>query len=201
MRSPLTRGAGGVSKARKYLPYDKSLTPLARENRKNPSPAESLLWSALLARRHFTDCKFHRQKPIGRYIVDFYCAELALVIEVDGDSHAAQVDYDEQRSRFLEGLGLTVLRYANRDVLGNLEGVCEDLWGWVLGREAKTGTPPAPLVRGERIAPSPDSPLTGGESERVEIDSPLTRGAGGVSQARKNDKKHNKKDNDESPSP
>jgi very-short-patch-repair endonuclease len=110
-----------------FIPYDKSLTVLARENRKNPTPAESLIWNQVLRHRQFSDHKFLRQKPLGNYIVDFYCAELRQVIEIDGDSHAMQIGYDEERSRFLSSLGLHVLRYTNREVLQNLAGVFDDL--------------------------------------------------------------------------
>ena len=133
--APLVRGEtsapspdkGRVGEGLKYLPYDKRLTALARQNRHNPTPAESLLWNKLLRGKQFEHHKFLRQKPIGDYIVDFYCAELRLVIEIDGDSHAEQVDYDDRRTRFLNSLGLCVWRYANRDVLDNLPGLYDDL--------------------------------------------------------------------------
>ncbi|MEW6038620.1 MAG: selenide, water dikinase SelD [Pseudomonadota bacterium] len=117
-----------------YLPYDKNLTALARENRKNPTPAESLLWNKVLRCRQFARYKFLRQKPIGSYIVDFYCSELQLVIEIDGDSHARQTEYDGERTRFLNSLGLEVVRYANQEVLHNLAGVFADL-----SRRVETG--------------------------------------------------------------
>ena len=110
-----------------FLKYDKRLTALARENRKNPTPAETLIWQKVLRSKQFEHHKFHRQKPIGPYIVDFYCAELRLVIEIDGDSHAAQADYDTQRTEHLKALGLRVIRYENRDVLNNLPGIYEHL--------------------------------------------------------------------------
>lgn len=130
MVSPLKRGGGGVrgvGEGLKYLPYDRRLTALARQNRHNPTPAESLLWNKVLRGKQFEHYKFLRQKPIGDYIVDFYCAELRLVIEIDGDSHADQIDYDVRRTRFLNSLGLHVLRYSNRDVLDNLPGLYDDL--------------------------------------------------------------------------
>ena len=110
-----------------FLKYDKYLTALARENRKNPTPAETLIWQKLLRSKQFEHYKFHRQKPIGPYIVDFYCSELHLVIEIDGESHAEQPDYDAKRTAFLESHGLRLLRYANRDILNNLPGVFEHL--------------------------------------------------------------------------
>jgi len=110
-----------------FLPYNKNLTALARENRNNPTPAETLLWQKVLRGKQFANYKFLRQKPIGPYIVDFYCAELRLVIEIDGDSHAEQAGYDAQRTAHLNSLGLSVLRYANRDVLSNLPSVFDNL--------------------------------------------------------------------------
>ena len=110
-----------------FIKYDKKLTALARENRKNPTTAETLIWQKLLRSKQFENHKFHRQKPIGPYIVDFYCSELCLVIEIDGDIHAEQVEYDDQRTAFLESRGLRVIRYANRDILSNLAGIYEDL--------------------------------------------------------------------------
>lgn len=81
----------------------------------------------MLRSRQFAQYKFLRQKPIGNYIVDFYCSELQLVIEIDGDSHAQQIEYDDERTRFLNGLGLVVVRYTNQEVLQNLSGVFADL--------------------------------------------------------------------------
>jgi len=77
--------------------------------------------------RQFAQYKFLRQKPIGGYIVDFYCSELRLVIEIDGDSHAETIEYDLERTRFLNALGLHVIRYTNDDILRNIEGVYDDL--------------------------------------------------------------------------
>ena len=115
-----------------FLPYNKNLTQLARENRKNPTAAERLIWNKVLCSRQFQQYKFLRQKPIGGYIVDFYCSELQLVIEIDGESHAQQVDYDLERTRFLNGHGLTVIRYTNNEVLQNVSGIFDDLCGFLL---------------------------------------------------------------------
>ena len=111
----------------KYLHYDPKLTTFARANRKAPTPAETTIWHKLLRNRQFHGYKFLRQKPIGPYIVDFYCAELKLVIEIDGDSHAAQKAYDAQRTDFLNQRGIRVLRYTNLDVSQHLAGIYDDL--------------------------------------------------------------------------
>ena len=131
----------------KYLPYKRKLTKLARQNRKNPSPAEKKIWYEVLCRKQFEGYKFTRQKPIGGYIVDFYCSKLQLVIEIDGDSHAENKKYDEARTQVLSQLGLRVLRYTNRDVCNNIEGVCRDLMQII--------QPPAPLVRGGKKTSPP----------------------------------------------
>jgi len=106
-----------------FLPYDKKLTELARQNRSNPTKAELTIWREILRKRQFSRFKFLRQKPIGGYIVDFYCSELRLVIEIDGESHAETIEYDAERTKFLNSLGLQVIRYANDEVLRNLDGV------------------------------------------------------------------------------
>lgn len=121
---PLIRGGG---EGFRFLPYDSKLTALARVNRKNPTPAEQKIWCEVLSRHQFLACKFSRQKPIEHFIVDFYCAKLGWVIEIDGDSHAVQQGYDERRTTLLQQHELTVIRYDNREVLNNIAGVYDDL--------------------------------------------------------------------------
>ena len=94
----------------------------AKELRKHASFPEKRLWGILQSRK-LGGLKFRRQHPVEPYIVDFYCPEAALVIEVDGKSHAGRKEYDDQRTAFLKSRGLTVLRVHNDDVLENLDGV------------------------------------------------------------------------------
>ncbi|MCL6251802.1 DUF559 domain-containing protein [Altererythrobacter sp. KTW20L] len=101
---------------------DGELTKRARENRKQMSEPETRLWLALRAKR-FETVKFRRQKVIGTYIADFAGNDPKLVIELDGDTHATTIDYDAARTRFLEQQGYAVLRFANRDVMTNMDGV------------------------------------------------------------------------------
>ena len=129
-------------KIARYLPYNKTLTELARKNRKNPSKAESRMWDDILRMRKFSQHKFLRQKPIAGYIVDFYCSELCLVIEIDGNSHAETFEYDDERTKVLNSLGLFVIRYTNNDVLENIEGVCVDLMNQILSCQNQKGTEP-----------------------------------------------------------
>ena len=90
------------------------------------TPAEAVLWKSL-QRGRLLEMKFRRQHSIGRYIVDFYCPERRLVIELDGAHHFGPTiePYEEERTRHLESLNLKVIRFENRDVLENLEGVLE----------------------------------------------------------------------------
>lgn len=110
-----------------FLPYKSNLTKLARANRKNPTAAERKIWHEVLRMRQFADYKFLRQKPIGRFIVDFYCSSLRLVIEIDGDDHAKSIGYDAERTRILGSCGLMVVRYSNHEVMRNISGVYENL--------------------------------------------------------------------------
>jgi very-short-patch-repair endonuclease len=113
----------------RYIPYKVNLKVLARVNRKNPTKAERKMWNEVLRNKQFNGFKFHRQKPLNRYIADFYCPELMLVIEVDGDSHYEEdaKEYDLERTINLEQSKIKVIRYNNLDVLSNIEGVWESL--------------------------------------------------------------------------
>lgn len=94
----------------------------AKTLRTNQTEAEHRLWYQLRARR-FMGFKFKRQKPIGRYIVDFVCVEQRLIIEIDGGQHAEQVGYDRQRDAWLRGQGYAILRFWNNEVMQQLDGV------------------------------------------------------------------------------
>jgi len=90
--------------------------------------AEIVLWSKLKGKQ-LNSLKFRRQCSINNYIVDFYCPELKLAIEIDGDVHAynSRIIYDKQRQKEIEALGIKVLRYTNTDVVKNIEGVLYDI--------------------------------------------------------------------------
>ena len=128
-----------------YVPYNKSLTEKARQNRKNPTPAERKLWFEVLQHKRFHQLKFTRQKPLSDYIVDFYCAELMLAIEMDGDSHDEQQQEDETRTRRLNSLGIEVIRFTNAEIMNNLEGVYENLLTRVTERRSVLRRPLARL--------------------------------------------------------
>ena len=95
--------------------------------RNNMTEPEKRLWGIL--RNHQLGVKFRRQHGVGHYIVDFYCPELKLIIEVDGESHFfedAQA-YDKIRDKFMLELGLTTIRITNTEIMQNIDGVCEYL--------------------------------------------------------------------------
>ena len=105
------------------LDYNKNMILRAKAMRRPMTKHEALLWYRFL--RHYP-VRFQRQKTIGSYIVDFYCHEAALVIEVDGSQHyeAHAKAYDEERTRFLEAAGLRVLRFPNAAIDHDCAGVC-----------------------------------------------------------------------------
>src|SRR4249919_1500154 len=112
------------------LPNIPPLKARRRELRNAPTPAEVALWKSL-QRRQFLGKKFRRQHSIGRYVVDFFCPECNLAIELDGKPHyqILREDYETERTEFLEGLGVHLARFENRLVFENLEGVLEEIRG------------------------------------------------------------------------
>ncbi|KAF3890461.1 MULTISPECIES: endonuclease domain-containing protein [Nostocales] len=108
------------------LPYNPQLVTKAKELRKNLTPAEKKLWQGYLKMFPF---RVLRQRPIDRFIVDFYCAELKLVIEVDGESHFTEESrlYDLERTQILGDYGLKVLRFTNEQVMMEFDGVCQQI--------------------------------------------------------------------------
>ena len=107
----------------RFIPYRRDLKPHSQALRRDPSPAERKLWYEFL---RTLPTKFTRQKPLGHYIADFYCASERLVIEVDGDSHFSErgEQYDETRTAQLQAMGVRVVRVTNLEVMQDFEGVC-----------------------------------------------------------------------------
>ena len=97
-----------------------------RKLRKSLTPAEAVLWTQL-KNRQLDGRKFRRQVSIGRYFVDFYCPECRLVIELDGERHYSMTidEYETERTKYLERMGLKVIRFENKDVFENLEFVVQ----------------------------------------------------------------------------
>ncbi len=110
----------------RFFDYNRNLIERARENRKSMTPAERRMWYDIIPN---LPSKFLRQRVIGNYIADFYCASRKLVIEIDGNSHFSDEaeKYDEVRTAYLESLGIRVVRYSNDDVLMNSDEVMKDL--------------------------------------------------------------------------
>ena len=103
---------------------DSTVTERARRLRRGQTNAESKLWRCL-RNRQLDGAKFRRQTPIGRYVVDFFCEEESLIVELDGGQHAIEIEADQARTYWLETHGYRVIRFWNNEVLENLEGVLE----------------------------------------------------------------------------
>lgn len=102
--------------------YNQKLKQLSRNLRNNSTLSEVLLWNELKTRKMF-GYQFMRQKPIEKYIVDFYCSKLKLVIEIDGDSHIGRENKDKERQNEIERLGIAFLRFDDLEVKKNMDGV------------------------------------------------------------------------------
>ncbi len=127
--------------------YNKNNIPIAKTLRKNMTPWERKLWYDFLRRYPI---RFQRQKAIGNFIVDFYCAKAGLVIELDGGGHyeTEHVKRDDERTKALKTLNLRVLRICNLDVVENFYGVCEKIDLEVKKSLPQTASRPAPSSEG-----------------------------------------------------
>jgi ATP-dependent helicase HrpA/adenine-specific DNA-methyltransferase len=119
-------------------------TLLARRLRQNRTDAERKLWSRL-RRKQLEGARFRQQVPIGAYIVDFFCPEILLIVELDGGQHGS--DEDRKRDQWLEAEGYRILRFWNNDVLQNTDGVVLTIIG---------------VVQSRLITPTPTRPPQGG---------------------------------------
>ena len=104
--------------------HNKAIVSTARMLRKNMTKEEKHLWYDCL---RTYPVRFLRQKVLGKYIVDFYCAEAKLVIELDGSQHYEEkgIEYDAERTAYLEKYGLRVIRIENIEINKNFDGICE----------------------------------------------------------------------------
>ena len=116
---------------RKIIPYEPYLKEIAKRLRQNSTLAEVLLWNEL-KNRQLLDLDFDRQKPLARYVVDFYCKDLSLAIEVDGDSHDYNYAEDLTRQKELEELGVKFLRFDDLEVKRDIPNVLRAIEAWVL---------------------------------------------------------------------
>jgi len=119
-------------KSRNIIPYNPKLKGLAKRLRANMTFSEVILWSHLKQKK-MLGYDFDRQRPIDNYIVDFYCKELKLAIEIDGASHELEEVWmrDMQRQERLEELGVRVLRFQDEQVLRDIEGVMLSIQLWI----------------------------------------------------------------------
>ena len=99
---------------------------LRKELRSHATPAEAVLWK-MLKGRNADGMKFRRQQGIGPYVLDFYCPELRLCVELDGSSHDYKYEYDEQRTEFLQKQGIRVLRFRNEQVWQGIDSVVDEI--------------------------------------------------------------------------
>ncbi|HEY9220260.1 MAG TPA: endonuclease domain-containing protein [Lutibacter sp.] len=129
-------------KKRKILYYNPKLKPLARELRNNSTKSEIIFWLKIKGKA-FYGYDFHRQKPIDNYILDFYCDDLLLGIEIDGYSHQFLEVYnnDTVKEKRMNELGLTVLRFTDEQVLKDMENVIRALEDYIYEFEKHTPNP------------------------------------------------------------
>ena len=151
--SPAGRGIEGEGAHK--LPMPESVKAFARKLRQEQTDAESLMW-ALLRDRRLGGAKFRRQHSVEPYVLDFFCNEANLAIELDGGQHAEAQTRDDKRSAFLKAKGIDVLRFWNNEVLAETEAVLEKIWQELGMRKAivsSTGAP-SPLAPGETTSHS-----------------------------------------------
>jgi very-short-patch-repair endonuclease len=128
---------------RKILPYNPELKSLAKDLRKNMTFSEVLLWNELKNKQMY-GYDFDRQRPIGTFIVDFYCKELSLAIEIDGDTHLFRYDYDDERQKELEKAGVNFLEFDDVEVKKDINNVLRVIKQWI----EKNKPTPAPSREG-----------------------------------------------------
>ena len=111
-----------------FLPYNKNLKEFSRDLRSHSTLSEIFLWQKLRASQ-FRGYAFNRQKPLGNYIVDFYCLKLDLVIEIDGNSHFFEesVVEDQERQKVIERMGVNFLRFSDLEVKRSMPSVLEEI--------------------------------------------------------------------------
>ena len=138
----------------KYMPHHPTKLPehiraWAREMRGRMTDAEALLWM-LLRNRRIAGAKFRRQHPVGRFILDFYCVELKLGIELDGGQHSEATGYDKFRDDWLSTQGIRTLRFWNNQMLMETEAVLQVIYQTVVDHPAQSQqTPPLPPGEGQ----------------------------------------------------
>ncbi len=122
------------------LPRNEALTDYARKLRKELTKEERRLWYQYL---RSCPVKFYRQRVVGNYILDFYCAGAKLAIELDGSQHYTpeEAEYDSARTAYLNSLGIEVLRFSNADVMNQFDSVCEAIYEKIKSQPQRKRTP------------------------------------------------------------
>ena len=112
--------------------YDSRLKQLARNLRNNSTLSEVLFWNEVKGKR-INGFQFLRQKPIGNFIIDFYCPKLRLAIEIDGDSHGFDeaIQRDKFKEKYLSKRGIHLIRYDDNELKSNIQGTIEHLIDWI----------------------------------------------------------------------
>ena len=156
---------------REILPYEPHLKQLARKLRNESTLSEILLWKRLSGKK-IQGYDFHRQKPILSYIVDFYCSELKLAIEIDGVSHDSEEKWkkDLDRQKKLEQISITFLRFSDSDVKQNIDSVVFAIESWIIKNS-----------RFDRECAGHGEHTPNPSREGSSFNSPLERGSRGVS--------------------
>jgi very-short-patch-repair endonuclease len=133
--------------------YNKSLKYFANNLRKNMTKAEACLWKYALRAGNLSNWKFSRQRPVLKYIADFMCKDLLLIIEVDGLTHQWEETYEKDRNKEkdLELAGFKVLRFHDEEVLNDINNVIREIEYWAKKRQKELNIPPPnPRQRGKR---------------------------------------------------
>jgi very-short-patch-repair endonuclease len=118
-------------KRRKIIPYNPKLKEFARKLRNNSTFTEIMVWN-YLKKKQLRGYDFDRQRPIDNFIVDFYCKDLQLAIEIDGESHHGNPERDKKKDKRLEELGITVLRFDDMEVVHQLDKVIDKIEKWIV---------------------------------------------------------------------
>jgi very-short-patch-repair endonuclease len=116
---------------KKIIPYEPYLVPIANKLRKSMTYSERLIWNRI-KNKQLMGYDFHRQKPILKFIVDFYCYELMLAIEIDGITHFDNGNRDQLRQEVIETLGINFLRFDALEVVKNPDSTVQSIGNWIL---------------------------------------------------------------------
>ena len=124
---------------------NKAYTARRKALRRSLSKAEAVIWLHL-SRKQMNGFKFRRQYSVNQYVIDFYCPELKLAIEIDGDSHYGYLSekYDNERQKYIESFGIHFMRFTNDDVYNNIDGVLQMIYEWTEQYKNKNTPPHVP---------------------------------------------------------